>query len=80
MRWVLGKRGIDAATEMRLVWMLLLPRVAMSGAEDVKMAVSAAEAAFAGWSAQTAKSRAAVMFRFHALLEKHADELVRASP
>lgn len=50
----------------------------MSGKEEVGVAAARAEEAFAGWSGMTAKSRAAVMFRFHALLEKHADELVRS--
>lgn len=49
----------------------------MSGEADVEVAVTRAQQAFAGWSGMTAKSRAAIMFRFHALLEKHADELVR---
>ena len=48
----------------------------MSGAQEVTEAVAQAEQAFGAWSGMTAKSRAAVMFRFHALLEKHADELV----
>lgn len=49
----------------------------MSGEADVEVAATRAQHAFAGWSGMTAKSRAAIMFRFHALLEKHADELVR---
>ncbi|CAN0367110.1 unnamed protein product, partial [Scytosiphon promiscuus] len=53
----------------------VLGRVAMSGKEEVGVAAARAEEAFVGWSGMTAKSRAAVMFRFHALLEKHADEL-----
>lgn len=53
-------------------------RVAMSGEDDVANAVAVAEQAFGAWSGVTAKTRAAVMFRFHALLEQHADELVRA--
>lgn len=51
-------------------------RVAMSGKQEVAAATAQAEKAFGAWSAMTAKSRAAVMFRFHALLEKHAEELV----
>lgn len=49
----------------------------MSGQKEVEVATARAEEAFVGWSGMTAKSRAAVMFRFHSLLEKHADELVR---
>lgn len=48
----------------------------MSGKEEVEAAVASAEKAFGHWSGLTAKSRAAIMFRFHALLEKHAEELV----
>lgn len=51
-------------------------RVAMSGKQEVAAATAQAEKAFGAWSSMTAKSRAAVMFRFHALLEKHAEELV----
>ncbi|CAM9805530.1 unnamed protein product, partial [Ectocarpus sp. 4 AP-2014] len=47
----------------------------MSGQKEVEVATARAEEAFVGWSGMTAKSRAAVMFRFHSLLEKHADEL-----
>ena len=53
-------------------------RVAMEGKEGVAVAAARAKEAFASWSGMTVKSRAAVMFRFHALLEKHADELVRS--
>lgn len=49
----------------------------MSGKAEVEAAVATGEKAFESWRGLTAKSRAAIMFRFHALLEKHADELVR---
>ncbi|CAN0025276.1 unnamed protein product, partial [Ectocarpus sp. 6 AP-2014] len=53
----------------------VLGRVAMSGKKEVEVATARAEEAFVGWSGMTAKSRAAIMFRFHSLLEMHADEL-----
>eukprot|EP00903_Cladosiphon_okamuranus_P010607 g10031.t1 len=53
----------------------VLGRVAMSGEADVEVAATRAQNAFAAWSGMTAKSRAAIMFRFHALLEEHAEEL-----
>ena len=37
--------------------------------------MAAAEAAFPAWSNLTIKKRAAVMFRLHALIAQHADEL-----
>lgn len=55
----------------------VVSRVAMSGKDEVEAAVAKAEQAFGAWRDMTAKSRAAVMFRFHSLLEQHADELVR---
>lgn len=49
--------------------------VPMSTAEDVNVAVAAAKAAFAGWSATPPVRRARVLFRFKALLDEHLDEL-----
>lgn len=49
----------------------------MSDKKDVDAAVKRAEEAYGAWSSMTAKGRAAIMFRFHALLEQHAGELVR---
>jgi len=49
--------------------------VLRSTTADVDQAVARAEAAFPAWSSRTVKSRAAVMFRFHQLLEEHAEEL-----
>lgn len=42
----------------------------------MEIAASAAKAASAEWSTMTVKRRAAVMFKFHQLVEKHVDELV----
>ncbi|CAM9919673.1 unnamed protein product [Phaeothamnion confervicola] len=53
----------------------VIARVAVSTGEDVALAVERGKAAFPSWSRQTVKQRAAVMFRFHALLEAHAAEL-----
>jgi len=50
-------------------------RVTVSTAEDVAEAVAAAEAAFPAWSTATVKRRAAIMFKFHELLDAAQDEL-----
>jgi acyl-CoA reductase-like NAD-dependent aldehyde dehydrogenase len=49
--------------------------VGVSGAKDVDTAVAAAETAFHTWSKSTIKARAAIMMKFHSLVEYHADEL-----
>ena len=51
--------------------------VALSGEQDVHDAVSAAAVAFPAWSALTMKARAAIMLRFHDLVNRHAAELAR---
>ena len=50
-------------------------RVPLASVEDVRAAVDAAAAAFPAWAATTPLNRARVMFKFKALLERHADEL-----
>src|SRR3954468_6778383 len=52
-------------------------QVALGSAADVDKAVTAAARAFPAWAATPAPRRAAVMFRFKALIEQHADELAR---
>ncbi|CAM9698533.1 unnamed protein product [Discosporangium mesarthrocarpum] len=77
--WIGGKDVPSASGEYMDVTSpsngAVLGKVALSDANDVAAAVAAAEEAFPLWSSQTAKSRAAVMFRFHALMEELADEL-----
>mmetsp|Transcript_3939 Transcript_3939/g.6984 ORF Transcript_3939/g.6984 Transcript_3939/m.6984 type:complete len:562 (+) Transcript_3939:310-1995(+) len=50
-------------------------KVALSSACDVDTAVKAAKNAFCSWSSRTIKQRAAVMMKFHALIQEHAREL-----
>lgn len=50
-------------------------QVGVSSAKDVDDAVKAAEAAFPAWSKLTVKARAAIMMKFHTLIDDHADEL-----
>lgn len=49
--------------------------VALSSASDVSSAVESAQEAFSSWSSLTMKSRAAIMLRFHSLVEQHQQEL-----
>ena len=53
----------------------VIGRVALSGESDVAAAVARAEAALPAWQAMTTKSRAAVMFRLHHLIDEHKEEL-----
>jgi malonate-semialdehyde dehydrogenase (acetylating)/methylmalonate-semialdehyde dehydrogenase len=50
-------------------------QVTLGSAADVDKAVVAASRAFPAWAATPATRRAAMMFRFKELIEKHADEL-----
>jgi len=52
-------------------------QVALGSAADVDKAVAAAARAFPAWAATPVPRRAAVLFRFKELIEKHADELAR---
>jgi malonate-semialdehyde dehydrogenase (acetylating)/methylmalonate-semialdehyde dehydrogenase len=52
-------------------------QVALGTKADVDKAVEAATRAFPAWAATTPPRRAAVMFKFKALIEQHADELAR---
>ncbi len=52
-------------------------QVSLATAADVDKAVAAAARAFPAWAATPPPRRAAVMFRFKELIEKHADELAR---
>lgn len=48
---------------------------ALPCAQDVDAAVEAAKKALPEWQDLTVKARASIMFRFHHLLQAHADEL-----
>mmetsp|Transcript_1077 Transcript_1077/g.1927 ORF Transcript_1077/g.1927 Transcript_1077/m.1927 type:complete len:531 (+) Transcript_1077:214-1806(+) len=49
--------------------------VTLSNASDVSSAVESAKTAFASWSSLTIKSRAAILLKFHSLVEIHQQEL-----
>ena len=52
-------------------------RVPDSGPDDATAAADAAFAALDGWRATTARERARLLKRWHALIEAHADDLAR---
>ncbi|MFN5298884.1 MAG: CoA-acylating methylmalonate-semialdehyde dehydrogenase [Planctomycetaceae bacterium] len=55
----------------------VLAEVPLSSAEEVDLVVAAAVAAFPAWRATPAPRRAACLFRYRDLLERHLDELAR---
>lgn len=52
-------------------------KVPLSTSADVDAAVEAGKAAFAVWKDMTIKQRAAIMFKFHELVDKHSEELAQ---
>jgi malonate-semialdehyde dehydrogenase (acetylating)/methylmalonate-semialdehyde dehydrogenase len=54
---------------------LAIDKVSLGDERDIQAAVQAAQAALPGWSATPPARRAAILFRFRDLIEKHADEL-----
>ncbi|WP_081998364.1 gamma-aminobutyraldehyde dehydrogenase [Sinomonas humi] len=51
--------------------------VSLAGSDEVKLAVQAAQDAFPAWSRATPAERSAVLARFAAVLEEHAEELAQ---
>jgi succinate-semialdehyde dehydrogenase/glutarate-semialdehyde dehydrogenase len=62
---------VDPATGAKLA------DVANLGAADTEAAIAAADKAWPAWRAKTAKERAAVLMKWFALLNQHADDLGR---
>jgi succinate-semialdehyde dehydrogenase/glutarate-semialdehyde dehydrogenase len=54
-----------------------LTEVANLGAEQTAQAIAAANKAWPGWRAMTAKARGAIMMKWFQLLNQHADDLAR---
>ncbi|HSW07371.1 NAD-dependent succinate-semialdehyde dehydrogenase [Aquabacterium sp.] len=72
--WAAGQTRFavnDPATGLKLA------DVANLGPVDCHNAIVAAERAWAPWRAKTAKERAAIMMKWFALLNQHADDLAR---
>ena len=55
----------------------VIARVPMCSGEDVNAVVRGALAAFPAWRDMPPPDRARILFRFHDLLQRHADELAR---
>ena len=55
----------------------LLAEVARLAPPEAAAAISAAQAAGPAWRARTAKERAVVLMKWHALMQQHADDLAR---
>ena len=56
----------------------IITRVPLSTAEEVRAAVSQAQAAFSSWRDVPVMERAQVMYRMQALLTKHKEEIARS--
>ena len=72
--WIKGSARfdvVDPATGAKLA------DVANLGAADTETAIAAANKAWPAWRAKTAKERAAVLMKWFALLNQHADDLGR---
>ena len=72
--WVSGSSTFvvnDPATGMKLA------DVANLGAREAEAAIAAADKAWPAWRGKTAKERAAIMMKWFALLNQHADDLAR---
>ncbi len=78
--WIGGKRTPGTSARLGDVFTpatgALGCRVPFATSAEVGRAVEAAKAAFPGWAATTPLTRARVMFRFKALLEQRADDIV----
>src|ERR1700675_453361 len=78
--WIGGKRTSGVSGRFGDVFTpatrALGSRVPFATSAEVARAVESAKAAFPAWAATTPLSRARVMFRFKALLEQRADEVV----
>ncbi|CAN7286428.1 NAD-dependent succinate-semialdehyde dehydrogenase [Rhizobacter sp. LjRoot28] len=73
-QWVSGDARFDVtdpATGQKLV------DVADMGVEQAREAIAAAQAAWPGWRAKSAKERGAVLMKWFQLMMQHADDLAR---
>lgn len=52
--------------------------VGISDTADVEAAIRSSQKAFPSWSSMTIKARAAIMLKFHALIEKHKQDLAES--
>jgi len=55
----------------------VIGKCAVSTTKDASIAVEAANKAFPAWSKMTIKARAAIMMKFHSLIDREAEELAK---
>ena len=55
----------------------VIAQCGVSNDNDVALAVEAAEKAFPAWSSLTIKSRAAIMMKFHAIVQREKEALAK---
>jgi len=55
----------------------VIARCGVSAVKDVELAVEAAKKALPAWSQMTMKARAAIMMKFHSILQREAEELAK---
>ncbi len=72
--WVAGSSRFDVTDPATGATLASVPRL---GAAETETAIAAANAAWPAWRAKTAKERAAILMKWHALMIENADDLAR---
>ena len=72
--WVAGSSRFDVTDPATGATLASVPRL---GAAETEAAIAAANAAWPAWRAKTAKERAAILMKWHALMIENADDLAR---
>ena len=72
--WVAGRSRFDVTDPATGAPLAGVPRL---GAAETEAAIAAANAAWPAWRAKTAKERAAILMKWHALMIENADDLAR---
>ena len=72
--WVAGSSRFDVTDPATGATLASVPRL---GAAETEAAIVAANAAWPAWRAKTAKERAAILMKWHALMIENADDLAR---
>ncbi|MGR6776293.1 NAD-dependent succinate-semialdehyde dehydrogenase [Sphaerotilus sulfidivorans] len=72
--WVAGGSRFDVTDPATGATLASVPRL---GAAETEAAIVAANAAWPAWRAKTAKERAAILMKWHALMIENADNLAR---
>ncbi|MGR6806444.1 NAD-dependent succinate-semialdehyde dehydrogenase [Sphaerotilus natans] len=72
--WIAGSSRFDVTDPATGAKLADVPRL---GAAETEAAIAAANAAWPAWRAKTAKERAAILMKWHALMIENADDLAR---